>query len=50
MAARGDGSTANTLTLEMSGAMSRLLGPILASTLRKALATENAGFKQHAEQ
>ena len=50
MASRTDGSTANTLTLEMSGVMSRLMGPILASTLRKALATENAGFKQHAEQ
>ena len=50
MASRGDGSTTNTLTLEMSGVMSRLMGPILASTLRKALATENAGFKQHAEQ
>jgi uncharacterized membrane protein len=49
MASRGDGSTANTLTLEMSGVMSRLTGRILASTLRQALATENAGFKQHAE-
>jgi len=49
MTARGDGSTTNTLTLEMSGVISRLLGPILASTLRGALATENAGFKQHAE-
>jgi uncharacterized membrane protein len=49
MASRGDGSTANTLTLEMSGVMSRLMGRILASTLRQALATENAGFKQHAE-
>ena len=50
MAAKGDGSTANTLTLEMSGVMSRLMGRILTSTLRQALATENAGFKQHAEQ
>ena len=50
MASRGDGSTANTLTLEMSGVMSRLFGRILTSTLRQALATENAGFKQHAEQ
>ena len=50
MASRGDDSTTNTLTLEMSGVMSRLMAPILASTLRKALATENAGFKQHAEQ
>ena len=49
MASRGDGSTTNTLTLEMSGVMARLLGRILASTLRQALATENAGFKQHAE-
>jgi uncharacterized membrane protein len=49
MASRGDGSTTNTLTLEMSGVMSRLMGRILASTLRQALATENAGFKQHAE-
>ena len=50
MASKGDGSTANTLTLEMSGVMSRLMGRILTSTLRQALATENAGFKQHAEQ
>ena len=50
MASQGDGSTVNTLTLEMSGVMSRLMGRILASTLRQALATENAGFKQHAEQ
>ena len=49
MASRGDGSTTNTLTLEMSGVMALLLGRILASTLRQALATENAGFKQHAE-
>ena len=49
MAARGNGSTANTLSLEISGVMSRLMGRILASTLRQALATENAGFKQHAE-
>ena len=49
MASRGDGSTANTLTLEMSGVMSRFTGRILTSTLRQALATENAGFKQHAE-
>ncbi|MEO5837833.1 MAG: SRPBCC family protein [Acidimicrobiales bacterium] len=48
MVAQGDG-IANTLTLEMAGPISRLLGPILASTLRRALALENAGFKQHAE-
>lgn len=44
-----DGKTTHTLTLEISGVTSRLLGPILASTLRRALTTENAGFKQHAE-
>jgi len=42
--------TTNTLTLELSGAMSRLLGRVLASTMRKALAKENAGFKKRAEQ
>ena len=50
MASRGGGSTSNTLTLEMSGVVSRLMGRMLASTLRRALATENAGFKKHAEQ
>jgi uncharacterized membrane protein len=40
----------NTLTLEISDVMSKLLGRVLAPTLRKALAIENAGFKQRAEQ
>jgi uncharacterized membrane protein len=49
MTSRGDGASTNTLTIEMTGAISRLMGPLLSSTLRRALAIENAGFKQHAE-
>jgi uncharacterized membrane protein len=49
MVSRGDGGSTNTLTIEMTGAISRLMGPLLSSTLRRALALENAGFKQRAE-
>ena len=49
MTSSASGST-NTLTLELSGMMSQLLGRLLAPTLRRALAIENAGFKKRAEQ
>jgi hypothetical protein len=38
----------NTLALSMTGASSRLLGPLLRRRLAKVLATENAGFAQAA--
>lgn len=43
------GGCTNTLILELTGAAGALLGRIASKRLRSALATENAGFKQHAE-
>lgn len=39
----------NTLSLEISGGPTPVLGRLLAGKLRKVLATENAGFKRRAE-
>lgn len=41
--------TSNTLTIEVTGALSPVVGPLLRRPLRKALATENQGFKAAAE-
>jgi uncharacterized membrane protein len=46
--ATGSG-TRNTLVLDLTGPTSRLLGAMAGKKLRKSLAAENAGFKQHAE-
>jgi ribosome-associated toxin RatA of RatAB toxin-antitoxin module len=43
-----DGCT-NTLTLELSGFGSRVLARLIGPTIRKAIETENAGFKAAAE-
>jgi uncharacterized membrane protein len=45
-----DGDTCtNTLTLDVSGPMASTLGRLLAGQFRKAIATENQGFKRTAE-
>lgn len=44
-----DGSCRNVLSLELTGPGSGLLGALIGSTVRKAIATENAGFKTAAE-
>lgn len=43
------GATVNTLTLDLTGATASVFGRLLRGPLQKALATENAGFKQAAE-
>ena len=43
------GATVNTLTLDLTGATASVFGRLLRRPLQKALATENAGFKQAAE-
>jgi uncharacterized membrane protein len=46
----GDATTCtNTLTLDVTGALAPVLGRLLAGQLRKAIATENQGFKRSAE-
>ncbi len=39
----------NTLTLDVSGPMAPILGRLVAGQLRKAITTENQGFKRTAE-
>lgn len=39
----------NTLSVELTGPGSRLLGLLVGATVRKAIGTENAGFKSAAE-
>ena len=41
--------TANTLTIDMAGRGSGLVGRVIGGQIHKALATENAGFKRAAE-
>ena len=46
----GDSSrTVNTLTLDVTGPMAPVLGRLVAGQFRKAIATENQGFKRTAE-
>ena len=44
-----DDGTVNTLSLDRTGALSPVIGRLLERPLRRALATENAGFKYAAE-
>lgn len=44
-----DGGCRNVLTIELTGFGSRLFGLVAGPMVRKALATENHGFKQAAE-
>ena len=39
----------NTLTVAMTGRGSGLLGRLVGGQIRKAITTENLGFKRHAE-
>jgi hypothetical protein len=41
--------TANTLTIDMAGRGSGLVGRVMGRQIHKSLATENAGFKRAAE-
>jgi uncharacterized membrane protein len=41
--------TVNMLTLDVTGPMAPILGRLVAGQLRKAIATENQGFKRVAE-
>ncbi|MGI9621446.1 MAG: SRPBCC family protein [Acidimicrobiales bacterium] len=45
-----EGITSNSLTIELSGRLAPILGPLLVGPLHKALAAENDGFKSVAEQ
>jgi uncharacterized membrane protein len=46
----GDGaSCTNTLTLDVTGPLASTLGRLLSGQLRKAIVTENQGFKRVAE-
>jgi uncharacterized membrane protein len=46
----GDASrTVNTLTLDVTGPMAPVLGRLFAGQFRKAIQTENQGFKREAE-
>jgi uncharacterized membrane protein len=45
----GGGASRNTLTLELTGPGSGLLGRMIGSAVRKAISTENAGIKAAAE-
>lgn len=47
--ADADGGCRNTLTVTMSGTASGLLGKLLGGPIRKAITTENEGFKRAAE-
>ena len=47
--AESDGVTVNTLTVELTGALAPMMGPLLRRPLLKALASENDGFKTVAE-
>jgi hypothetical protein len=40
----------NTLRLDVSGAVARVLGPLLRRKMRAVLATENEGFRREAQQ
>lgn len=44
-----DHGTRNHLTVELTGRGSRLVGALAGRRIRRAIATENAGFKQRAE-
>jgi uncharacterized membrane protein len=44
-----DRRTVNTLTLEVTGPLASTLGRLLVGQFRKAIATENQGFKRTAE-
>jgi uncharacterized membrane protein len=44
-----DTACTNTLTLEVTGALASTLGRLLAGQFRKAIVTENQGFKRTAE-
>jgi uncharacterized membrane protein len=41
--------TRNTLTLEIDGALAPIVGPLIRGSIRKAITTENEGFKRAAE-
>ena len=41
--------TRNTLTIDLDGPLAPLLGPLLRRPIRRALASENEGFKAAAE-
>lgn len=47
--AAAEGGCRNRLAVEMSGRGARLLGLLGGRAIRRSLATENAGFKRHAE-
>lgn len=44
-----DHGTVNTLSVDLAGVLAPVLGRLLRRAITKALATENAGFKQAAE-
>jgi uncharacterized membrane protein len=44
-----DGRTRNTLVLDVTGRGSGLLTKLIGAKMGQSIATENAGFKQHAE-
>lgn len=43
------GGTRNTLSVVIEGRLGRLVGRLLRGRIARALATENEGFKRHAE-
>ena len=46
---RSDTGTSNTLTIELTGTLAPVVGPLIQRSIRKALATENEGFRVFAE-